>query len=249
MIDLLSNFSSTNLHLSCLHLEWLTHFGDWVPWILSTQLCAEKSQRLWKPGGIRLSPTSLSKQASAQYLWQPQSLFISTEPTCQIPPESNDTAYMWMRCDSIDRQKERDQKSARGNEKGVAWGRGAHPPTYQRSASRSKTHILGLGVTHCRNLSCWDVTLNNVPCYWPNIPVSLWLCSWLSSCGDSGTLKADVAYWGPSEGWTSSPQGAREADSSGTVDVTEMGNWLTGCTWHKVWDAVDIECALSWSQF
>lgn len=49
-----------------------------------------------------------------------------------------------------------------------------------------------------------------------------------------GTLKAYVAYWGPSEARTTSPQGEREADISGTLDVTEMGNWSTGCSQHKV---------------
>ena len=65
------------------------------------------SRRLQNPGEIRPSLTSSSKQASAQYLWQPQSLSISSEQTCQIPPWNTDAAYMWMRCDSIGGRQDR----------------------------------------------------------------------------------------------------------------------------------------------
>lgn len=67
-------------------------------------------------GEIRPSLTSLSKWDSAQYLWQLQSLFISSEWICQIPPVGRDTAYMGMSCDSIGRQKEgRKKNTAREN--------------------------------------------------------------------------------------------------------------------------------------
>lgn len=51
-----------------------------------------------------------------------------------------------------------------------------------------------------------------------------------TSCGHSGTVKADVASWVASEGRRRSPRGEWEADISGTLDVMEMGNWTTGCT-------------------
>lgn len=62
-------------------------------------------------------------------------------------------------------------------------------------------------------------------------------------CFRSGTVKADVVSWVASEGRRRSPRGEREADISGTLDVTEMGNWTTGCARYKVWDALGEERA------
>lgn len=45
----------------------------------------------------------------------------------------------------------------------------------------------------------------------------------------SGTVEADEAYWGLSKGTMAGPQGQQEAGISGTLDVTKMGNWPTGC--------------------
>lgn len=68
-------------------------------------------------------------------------------------------------------------------------------------------------------------------------------------CFRGRTVKADVASWVASEGRRRSPRGEREADISGTLDVTEMGNWTTGCARYKVGDALGGECALSQNSF
>lgn len=67
-------FSNTKLHLLCSKdLELLRCFGVW------------SFQRFWNHGVTWPSLTSLSNQASVQYLWQPQSRPISSQQTCQIP--------------------------------------------------------------------------------------------------------------------------------------------------------------------
>lgn len=105
------------------------------------------------------------------------------------------------------------------------------PPLYpqQISASRSFRDL----VWH-RNLPWSGMTLDNASCYWPNIPVSVRLCNCIPCCDCSGTVEADVASWVASKGRRRSPQGEWEADISGTLDVTEMRNWTTGCMRYKV---------------
>lgn len=91
-------FRFYNFHLFCSEdLELLRHFGVWVFWILNIQWCVQNvtycrnvyPQRMYNSGEIRLSVTSLSELASAQYLWQPKSLPISSEQTCQTMKQEN----------------------------------------------------------------------------------------------------------------------------------------------------------------
>lgn len=63
------------------------------------------SQRLRNPGEIRPSLTALSKQASAQNLWQPQSLSIASEQACQIPPVGH-VNELWLHRQEINQQEE-----------------------------------------------------------------------------------------------------------------------------------------------
>lgn len=157
-------------------------------------------------------PPTLSKRL---HLWQSRSPPILSESTCQTPAASGAPTYMRMSCDSGGKQKEQENTP--------------FPHTYQRSASRASWDL-----EWRRDLPWSGVTLNTVSWFWPNIPVSVRLCNipppTHTSCGHSGTVKADVASWVASEGRRRSPRGEREADISGTLDVMEMGNWTTGCT-------------------
>lgn len=151
-----------------------------------------------------------------------------------MPPVDCGAAYMWMSCDSTGQK-----------------GRKKNPQGSGRLEVETHTHLLTKDQHHKHTVMWSDSALHNVLCYWPNILVSLRLCSWLPPYSDSGTLKAAVAHWGASEGWTSSPQGEREADISGTLDVIETFNWTTACTVHDIKYEMPMgkESALSGSQF
>lgn len=160
-----SNFSS--IHLFCQDLELIRRFGVRVCWILcwyalEILYAAEMfTSTVCSCGEIRPSLMSLSKQASAQCMWQPKSLPISSARACQIPPwkqvQCSDTACMWMRCDSIawevrrrTETKDWGKKSARGSENGAGWKKRVTPTYLPEISIKTVTHILGLGVTNSR---------------------------------------------------------------------------------------------------
>lgn len=138
------------------------------------------------PVEIRPSLTSLSEQASAQYLWQPKSLPISSEQTCQTMRQVN---VLW-HCIHVD-EMQLHRPSERGGRKTETMGtrkisksmreggglRCRNTPTYLLEISiKIATHILGHGVTHCRNLLWSDTTLNKAS-HVMGLWVSLRLCS------------------------------------------------------------------------
>lgn len=127
------------------------------------------------------------------HLWQSRSPPILSEPTCQTPAASGDTTYMWMSCDSGGKQKEQENPP--------------FPHTYQRSASRSSWDL-----EWRRDLPWSGVTLNTVPWFWPNIPVSVRLCNapphllwpqW-DSKGRCGVLGCEWRQKKEPSGWTRS---------------------------------------------
>lgn len=157
---------------------------------------------------LRSAPPTLSKRL---HPWQSRSPPILSEPTCQTPAASGDTTYMWMSCDSGGKKSRKTPPS--------------HILTKDQHQDRRGTWS---DAEICRGRA-WLWTL--CPGFGPIFQFqSDYAMSPPTSCGHSGTVKADVASWVASEGRRRSPRGEREADISRTLDVMEMGNWTTGCT-------------------
>ena len=168
------------MHLLCSEdLELLRHFGVLVPCIKAHSYVLKISnipemftpRNCETPIEIRPSLTSFVRASSAQYLWQPKSLPISSEQTCQttrqvnVPWQCIHADEMWLcrisQTEGGRQEQKTEENSARGCEKGEAWGRETHTHTHtylQEISIKIATHILGLGVTHCRNLLWSDTT-------------------------------------------------------------------------------------------